>query len=157
MELLIKIVSVVYYIYHRKQILELREFCKRFLNSNMTTVNVGRLCAEKAVKIFYKNIIKSHSQLESNLLPTYENELDHYDDLKKIIGEHKYISQSAYSIIEHKTNVLRIYRYVRECDDFEDFINQQHKFICEIFNDMENDLYRAFDKDEEEDVCSTPC
>jgi hypothetical protein len=110
----------------------------------MTTVTISCLYSEKAVKNFYGRIIGSHKQFEEQLISLYEDELDKYDELRNAINHHREVSKRAYQCVCYSTKMLSFYREVTKAGGMDKFITEQHKFVCAVFDEMEEEFHAIF-------------
>jgi len=145
MELLNKIISITYYIYHRKKIIELRRFCKMFLDNNILTANIGYIYSDKAVRNFYSRLISKHPQFVDQISYLYDEELIKYDEIRELIDRCRELSKRAYLSICNVTSPLNVCKEVIKCGGMEKFINTQHRFIQTVFDDVESIFYSMED------------
>jgi hypothetical protein len=147
MELLKKIRSMAYYLYYYNTVRQLRQFCKSFIDNNLTTVSFSCLYCEKAVKNFHDRVIESNPNLENSLLTVYDKEMDNYDDIKKKINLYRAISRRTYNMIFANTNHKDIYSNIQKHGSMDELVSYCHKSMCAVFDEMEDIMHSIFNDD----------
>ena len=138
--------SLFLYIVHYKKIKEVREFCKSFMQNNLTTVSISALYCEKAVTNFYERILEYNPNLQEQLVNIYECELDGYDEVRRRINEYQHISRREYNKILSIMNYRNLYDTIKTHGSMDEAINYCHKSIVAVFNSLECDLLDIFKK-----------
>jgi hypothetical protein len=144
MELLKKIKSALVYMYYYRDIRDMRAFCKRFLDSNMTSITVSALYCEKAVECFYERIIRVNPNLEFQLRPIYEEEIERFNDLRICINRNRSSTTVVLNIINRNSGPFCIAASIKKHGDFDKFVTEQKKHITSVFNAIEEDMFNLF-------------